>query len=70
MKKTVVGITGANGRVGSVLVNGLVKDYDLRLFTWTPPQGNQFATNPLPSRLFMNTCSSQDTNQRGCFKEH
>jgi aspartate-semialdehyde dehydrogenase len=54
MQKKKVGITGANGRVGSVLVNGLKDHYDLKLFTYTPPEGNKYKSLPLPSNSVQN----------------
>lgn len=50
-KKLKVGITGANGRIGTVLRKNLQDRYELKLFAFNPPDGAVFVSEPIPQEL-------------------
>jgi len=66
-KKIKVGITGANGRIGTVLWKSLNQneEFELTLFVYDPPEGAVFQSEPIPSHFTKKSIdfsSKEETN--------
>jgi dihydrodipicolinate reductase len=64
-KKLKIGITGSNGRIGTVLRTAFSKvpEYHVRYFTYDPPEGSVFQTVPIPDEFEKRTVDFSKRDQ-------